>query len=190
MTLIGLTGYANSGKDTVAEILVREHGFKRYAFADKLREMVYAINPHVRWGEHEGIPLVDRLADIVDADGWDKAKREIPEVRELLQRVGVWHRENLGEWVWVNLVKDQWLADGQPDAVITDVRFPNEARFVRNYRGHVVRIHRPGVGPVNGHVSEAQDFDVHSEILNDGNLEDLAIAVDDLVWFLSLKGAA
>jgi dephospho-CoA kinase len=45
MTVIGLTGYAQTGKDTVGEILVRDHGFKRVAFADAVRECVYALNP-------------------------------------------------------------------------------------------------------------------------------------------------
>ncbi|EGQ60777.1 hypothetical protein GGI1_02582, partial [Acidithiobacillus sp. GGI-221] len=33
-TLIGLTGAAGSGKDTVAGVLALEHGFQQVAFAD------------------------------------------------------------------------------------------------------------------------------------------------------------
>ena len=35
--IIGLSGYARSGKDTVAELLVLNYGFKRVAFADGIR---------------------------------------------------------------------------------------------------------------------------------------------------------
>ena len=70
--------------------------------------------------------------------------------------------------------------------VITDVRFPNEAAYIRQRGGLLVRVTRPGTGPVNGHESESaldnEDFDVH--ILNDGSREDLASAVD----LLLLKG--
>ena len=43
--IIGLTGYARSGKDTVAKILVDNYGYKRIAFADKIRELLVEINP-------------------------------------------------------------------------------------------------------------------------------------------------
>ncbi len=36
--LIGLMGYARSGKDTIAKFLVSRLGFKRLSFADTLKE--------------------------------------------------------------------------------------------------------------------------------------------------------
>ena len=41
--IIGLSGYARSGKDTVAETLVNEYGFKRVAFADKIKDLLYTM---------------------------------------------------------------------------------------------------------------------------------------------------
>lgn len=179
--LIGLTGYANSGKDTVAEILVREHGFVRYAFADKLRELLYAMNPTVDT-QDEYAPL----QDVVDRRGWDDAKRHIPEVREMLQRVGVWHRENISEDFWVRLVKDQ-ITHEQLTAgvVVTDCRFSNESAWVRSWGGAVMRVTRPGVGPVNDHCSEKLDFEADVELGNVGDLDDLAENVRTAVELFS-----
>ena len=42
MLVIGLSGWKRSGKDMLAEYLIREHGFKRLAFADPLKETVMA----------------------------------------------------------------------------------------------------------------------------------------------------
>ena len=46
-SLIGLSGMKRSGKDSTAEILQRNYGFSRLAFADKLREALLALNPSV-----------------------------------------------------------------------------------------------------------------------------------------------
>lgn len=45
--LIGLSGWATSGKDETANVLVRLYGYERIAFADKLKEFVKAIDPIV-----------------------------------------------------------------------------------------------------------------------------------------------
>lgn len=41
--LIGVVGFAGSGKGTVADILVRDHGFKKLSFADALKDAVATI---------------------------------------------------------------------------------------------------------------------------------------------------
>jgi dephospho-CoA kinase len=45
--IIGLIGYAQSGKDTVANMLVDKFDFERRAFADRIREILYEMNPMV-----------------------------------------------------------------------------------------------------------------------------------------------
>ena len=45
--LIGLTGVAQSGKDTAAKVLIKKHGFRRIGFADKVRDCLLALNPLV-----------------------------------------------------------------------------------------------------------------------------------------------
>ena len=61
-----------------------------------------------------------------------------------------------------------------------DVRFPNEAEFVRQSGGIVVRIERPDHGPVNQHVSDAgqSEIKVDLTIVNDGTPEDMLVELE------------
>lgn len=59
----------------------------------------------------------------------------------LLQRVGVEMRERDPE-VWIRAVYTKIQQDQPKVAVITDVRFPNEADFVRGMGGLMVRVSR------------------------------------------------
>lgn len=174
MKIIGITGYAGVGKDAAAGFLTREHGFTRIAFADPLREMLYEQNPLVQNGPFGTL----RVQQIVDSLGWDKAKREFPEIRALLQNLGGAVRTVLGESVWVdNGFLRVRCTSGS--VAITDCRYANECQRVLDSGGEVWRIVRPGVGPVNGHSSDAgvPDHLVTRTILNDGSLSDLGYAV-------------
>lgn len=181
--LIGLTGYAGAGKDTVAEYLEREHGFARRAFADKLKELALAIDP-VIFG-----PL--RLSDAIEARGsFEAAKREVPAVRRFLQVLATEGcRAVFGDDFWVDQVLDPPGCGPVPLAlkgsmVISDVRFPNEAARIRQLGGIVVLVTRPGHGAVNDHVSE-RGLVADAVLANDGTLRDLAINTESLLQALN-----
>lgn len=143
--IVALSGYAQVGKDTLAAGLIEADGYERLAFADPLREMLYALNPLVGKGDL-------RVQDIVDFKGWDQAKA-LPEIRSLLQRLGTdAGRKVLGDDVWVRTTMAK-VQQGHA-YIITDTRFPNEADAVRDKGGQVVRVQRPEHGPINGHESE------------------------------------
>lgn len=172
--IVGLSGYAQSGKDTVGATLVENYGFTRYAFADALKECVYRLNPAVRhlcptdmrFGEYL------RVQDLVDSMGWEQAKKE-PEVRRLLQVMGTEAgRQVLGDNIWVDAVLNKV---GDDDVVITDCRFPNEAQAVKDRGGYVVRVTRPGVDAVNAHPSETSldDWPFDLTVDNSGTLEEV-----------------
>jgi hypothetical protein len=173
--IIGLSGYAQSGKNTVADILVDHHGFIQLAFADAIRDFIYEINPLVSCSP------TGYLQDLVNLKGWDEAKQE-PQVRKLLQSTGVAGRNMIDEYLWVALTLSQIKDPQEGRYVITDVRFPNEAAALTAQGGQLWRIERPGVDAVNDHVSEtALDAWVFDEtIINDGTIEDLKkkISVD------------
>ena len=44
MEIIGLSGFAQSGKDTSGRHLIDNHGFTRYAFADRIREIMLDLD--------------------------------------------------------------------------------------------------------------------------------------------------
>lgn len=172
--LIGLTGYARTGKDTVGGFLVSQHGFQRVSFADKLREVALAADPYVKLSTDPEDDYYARLTRVVDAYGWEGAKAH-DDVRRLLQRLGTDAGRNiLGENVWV----DAALQGLDPDGfyVFTDVRFPNEADAIRDKGGVIWRISRPGYEPINGHASETamDSYNVDISIVNDRSMEDLA----------------
>ena len=174
LNIIGLSGYGRAGKDEAARGLM-EVGYKRLAFADKLREALYILDPYVA-------PNI-RLSWVVDEHGWDEAKaRHNEEIRKLLQRMGTEVGRNLlGENIWVDAT-----LDGLPggDYVITDCRFVNEANGILARGGRVIRINRPGNGPVNDHISEValDHYKGFYAILNNvGSVQDLHNKIRDYV---------
>lgn len=179
IALVGLTGYAGSGKDTVADMLVRKYGFRRYAFADSLKDVALSINPYVEPGREY------RLADALHFyGGWQGAKT-VPEVRRFLQELGTSMRDIIDPSIWIKFVMNK-VANTQCPVVITDVRFKNEVTAIRKFNGKLVRIIRPDVGlsgMLGTHLSETELTTTQTDytLSNDGTLVDLAAAVDRMM---------
>ena len=169
--IIGLSGYARSGKDEVAKILVSEFNFERVAFADAIRDLLYQTNPLIG---------VTRLQIMIDAVGWDIAKQH-PDVRSYLQNLGVGARKLFGENFWINQalnphIYEHPIVGVNKNIVVTDVRFTNEAEIINSLGGQVWRIRRQGVEPVNQHVSEValDDYKFDQILKNEGSLDELS----------------
>lgn len=146
-TIIGLSGYAQSGKDSTGRVLV-ERGFTRFAFADALRQTMYAMDPMVLANDGGCYALSEWTEMGFDYE-WLKANTNL---RLYLQRHGVGIREFVDPDAWVNAVFRQ-IEPGM-QAVITDVRFPNEYEAVKARGGSVWRVVRADHQPPNLHVSE------------------------------------
>lgn len=172
--VIGLSGYARAGKDTVARTLT-ESGWTRVGFADVLKLALYRLNPIIN---NRGMRLQMALLCFDDPHGpeaQEYLKAEYPQVRALHQRLGTEvGREMFGPNFWIDQAMRR-IPDGTK-VVFTDCRFPSEAEAVRDLGGQLWRVERPGTGPVNGHSSETAlddaDFDV--VIVNDSTLDVLA----------------
>lgn len=120
-------------------------------------------------------------------------------VREFLQKLGTDAvRNGLHTNAWVNaLMADytptqvQWsdgpiggYEDGPlPSWIVTDVRFANEAKAIKDKGGIVIRIDRPGISPVNAHPSETalDDWNFDYKIANASDLVALKQSVEVLL---------
>ena len=185
---IGVRG-SGAGKDAAADYLcaaLEARGLKprRERFATPLRECIEVVT---------GVPV----AVSETAEG---KRREIPgwgmTVGRMLQRLGTDAvRERFHNDAWVLALFRRF--GPRELVVISDVRFPNEEKAIRERGGVVLNIVRGGPAAV-GATAEAlagRDPDHSSEraldevpadhtIGNSGTLDDLRTAVNELVWML------
>lgn len=194
--VLGLGGKFRSGKDTVADYLVSEYGWKKVGMSDALHEFLLAQSPDVHVTS-TGEPFVDSYTGIVEHLGYVEAKK-LPEIRKLMQRTGTEAgRGVLGEDVWADAAQRriQKLTEQGYSVALTGVRYPNELAMLRRIGGWSAWVERPSAAPALevtatqvvsaldaalSHTSEnslsAGDFQV--QILNDGSLVDLYRACD------------
>jgi hypothetical protein len=178
--IIALSGYAQSGKNQAATYM---RGYKQLAFADPLRKMLYKIDPRI---QNTADGQFYQLRDVINREGWEKAKLNYHDTRGLLQRLGTEAgRQVLGENIWVELAIREIDV---PNVVFTDCRFPNEADVIRDvFSGPIVNIVRPGVGPLDGHASEnsMENYEFDYVLENNGSKAELMIKVEEMMGKLN-----
>ena len=165
--LIGLTGYAGTGKDTVRALL-EEHGMSGFAFADPIRNMVREL-------------LTSNGCSDEYITNRELKEAEIPglgvSARHMMQTLGTeWARHHLAEDFWIKLAATNMAhmrGHGYRNFVVSDVRFANEAEWIRAQGGEIWMLERPGLAPVRKHVSECVQFRVDQVLRNDGSLAKL-----------------
>jgi hypothetical protein len=175
-SVIALSGWARTGKDTIADYLVEQHGYRKISFATPMREALYRLNPLVNTIEGDTVPL----SQIVNISGWEIAKEITPDLRGLMQRLGTEvGREMFGDDFWVNIAFSQ-IKPGEK-VVLADCRYQNEANATATNGGQVWRVERPGFGPANSHESE-RDLDNYAfshVFSNDTGIENLNAQVEE-----------
>lgn len=175
--IIGLTGPAGCGKDTVADLLCTHAGAHKLAFADALRaeiveafciEHVYLTRRETK--EHPISALaLRRCLDtaftgrmLIQHQLFNEGQLDLDaprSPRQIMQWWGTEYRRAATPGYWVSKAARHihWLhkALGARLVVITDVRFEDEAHLVRNLGGQIWQIKRPGYEVATGaHVSE------------------------------------
>ena len=175
--LLGLTGPAGAGKSVAASYLEERWAFVALAFADPLRDMIGTLLSHV---DVDGAWMVER------------SLKELPvnvigaSYRTLAQTLGTeWGRRCVHEDLWLRIAEyrvNQALHHGD-HVVLTDVRFPNEAAWLRAAGGTLVRIEREGIEPVRAHESEQHHATLQADhvLPNHSSLAALEHRLDALV---------
>lgn len=180
--VIGLSGKMGSGKDAVAALLTMR-GYERFAFADALRREVEEAIIGGHFDEMlDGRRLLEERRKLI-SEVWSKPTTD--RMRGILQQFGMLRREQVPGY-WIKTVKR--AAERVDLAVISDVRFKDEAEMVWSMGGEVWRIERPGLAEGEGskHISELILFDCDRVILNDGSMETLALRVREALEYMEV----
>ena len=172
--LIGLTGLARSGKDTVASYLCGNHDFVQYSFAFPIKQAM-----KVMFGVD---PLIDDDLKEVNISWIGRSPRQ------LYQLLGTeFGRDRVHPDIWVRNLEHRLAKDHLPDmgdsVVITDCRFENEAAWIRESGGEIWHIKRDIKKKVNAHRSE-DGIKVHESdfvITNNTSLEALYMQINYLL---------
>ncbi len=124
--IIGICGLQSSGKDTVGDYLINNHGFKKLSFAEVLKDILSIL---FSWDRKklEGLTFEDRLWR-EKPDLWWSKELNIQEFspRYAMQFIGTdLFREHFKNDIWVIILKKRILELSQTtNLVITDCRFP------------------------------------------------------------------
>lgn len=150
MVLIGLVGRKQSGKDTFADYLVSQYGFTKQAFAGPVKEVCRAMF----------LLTPEQLEDPQQKETVDGRWGLTP--RQMMQKVGT----DMVRRVWD---EDFWLKNMDlrlcgGDVVVSDVRFPNEAQYIRDRGGVLVRIAHNGGALEDPHTSETSQESIREDV--------------------------
>jgi hypothetical protein len=160
--IVGIAGPKKSGKTTLANSLAETYGLNHLSFAAPIRLFVASIL---------GVPL-DELERIKERPiSWLDGITP----RTIMQRCGTeFGRNMVHPEIWVRRVLR--LASLERGAVISDVRFQNEAQAIRRMGGVIIRVNRAGCDPEDTHTSESPlpDSLVDFELTNNGTPEGMA----------------
>jgi len=164
MKVIGIAGKARAGKDTVADYLLRntKDGFGLYSFAQPIREATKHIlmlsEEFLQHNKETTLPWVDTS------------------YRDFAQKLGTdMVRDMIDNDFWVKRAQNVVNTCGYSALVIPDVRFENEAEWIRSIGGEIWHIERPDNKAVKEHISEAGILKQRGEYIinNNGTIEHL-----------------
>lgn len=169
MQLIGIAGRAGSGKDTIAKWLGVMHCAFLDTFAFPIKQTLIGMFPGLLTWDH--------------FNNRDLKEVVIPEIgrspRELAQLLGTEFGRRVNSDLWIIMLDrrrhEYWPGGFRGYYVIHDMRFENEAVWVRKNGGIVIHVTRQGVAGVAEHASEAGIIIETGDLLiaNDGTVEQL-----------------
>lgn len=184
LKLIGLAGPAGCGKDTVAQILCDTQEFRRVSLADPIRQGIFTMlgipEEHLTDRELKELPMVELCGK---------------SPRQAMQTLGTeWGRNCIDPHLWLKVAerKVEYIrrlaATGNAcinGIVISDIRFPGEAKWLREQGGQIWHIRRPNNPNATKAEHESEIPLIPEEgdsfIINDRDMDDLFLQLSILI---------
>lgn len=186
IVVIGFVGKMGSGKTTAAKYLVDKIGYRRLRMADSLKRMLregLGIDPEYIDGELKNQPCPELCGRTA---------------RHAMVTLGTeWGRDLINPNIWVNAVHKQlceYMEEGHKNFVIDDIRFLNEAIWVRSLsnivgQSYLIRIIRFDTENKSGHRSETEQDGIAEDatIYNNSDVEALYDNMLGTLYYLLAK---
>jgi hypothetical protein len=140
--IIGVCGFIGSGKDTIADYLTNFHGFRRESFANSLKDAVAQVFGWDRTMLEGRTTQAREWREQVDP--WWAERLDMPNLtpRWILQYWGTEVcRKGFHDDIWIAALEHK-LINSKDNIVISDCRFPNEIKSIKNAGGMVIRVIR------------------------------------------------
>jgi hypothetical protein len=183
--MIGFLGKRHSGKDTLSDYLVDNYNYKKRAFAYPLKMCAKALfgftykQLYTEEKENKDPYWEISPRNVMQILGADIIRDQFPKYFKLPE---------LKNNFWIKSA-ERWLQKQNKKFVVwSDVRFQNEADFILNNGGIVIKIIRPTQEDkkdnVDQHQSEKSVDKVKNYsliIYNNGNIEDLYEKMDKIM---------
>ena len=182
--IIGVCGFIGSGKDTIADYLTNFHGFRRESFANSLKDAVAHVFGWDRTMLEGRTKMAREWREQVDP--WWAERLNMPNLtpRWVLQYWGTEVcRRAFHDDIWIASLENK-LRTSKDDIVISDCRFPNEIKSIKDAGGIVIRV-------VRGEEPEWYDWAVSANAGENGNftwatskskLEKAGIHASETAW--------
>ncbi len=154
--IIGLVGLIGSGKSTAAGRLINFHNFKEVSFASVLKDVVSVM---FGWPRHllEGDTVESRVWRDQPDEFWTRELgwKDGFTPRKALQYFGTdVVRNHFHHDFWVLRLKKS-IVNIQGHVVVSDCRFPNEIKMIKDFGGEIWQIQR---GEIPYWFSELHEF--------------------------------
>lgn len=172
--IVGIAGRAGAGKDTVAQLIKEEYpNYYQMAFAQPIKDML----------------------SMIDVDCVTRETKELPipgfgiSPRRMAQTLGTEWGRALHPDFWLIVAEREMYSRGTSNFVFSDVRFENEADFIRRKGGLIIHIKCDDAPAVEAHVSEKGIAVKLADyiVVNNGTIEDLRTKIKSMIFLRGHK---